>query len=535
MTHAAPTATEKLHLKSLAAARGPRRIARRGTVHFVPDVTSQVSFVSGTPVDAVPRSHIAWKVKQAVAAFDLSALRSKASPLGRHGFDPAFPLAVWLLASLDRVHSASEIARRLQTDQAYRLVAGGHELSASLLRTFRRQNLLLMVACNEQLLQIAYDRGHVDLEQTALDSVRIEADAASASIRMLERSQKLVKQLAPQDTSAMTPEQAERHQKRLAKHQHAVAHCGEMGVTNFSGTDPLAAMMKFPHGGSKPGHRLTTVVAGAAIRFCIAFYLSSKPSDHGLLGPTLEALRARLRRIGVPDDVVVKTAADAGFCNEDDVLVATENSLNIDVVLAQQSFTGLGDVGVKGLFGKNRFVMDGNIVTCPAGTRMQGPHRDGDSILKWFGVGCATCPLRAQCTTAERRTLKQNPKTVAARATLRARMNEPQSRALYDKRGPIVESMYSVLEDAMGFRRVNSRHPATVQTELIMKILAYNLTRLWAAETKKGKPVDDNDGLPHFFWTLPCDDWPVDLIDAVLDFVLELQATNPSSIIQCDP
>jgi len=55
-----------------------------------------------------------------------------------------------------------------------------------------------------------------------------------------------------------------------------------------------------------------------------------------------------------------------------------------------------------GLFAKNRFVIDlgTDMVTCPGAVTV--PIRrghDGDGIA-YFGQGCASCPLRAQCTTA---------------------------------------------------------------------------------------------------------------------------------------
>lgn len=509
-------ATRKFQLEQPSVVRPPRRRPRSNAIHYVPDVASQVDFVHGTPVIAVPPDHVAWKVKKSLELFDLDPLHAKASPLGRHGYHPSHKLGPWLLASITGVKSATELARRLQTDAAYRLLSGGNEISADVLGCFRRENLLFFNLCVNRTIEVAWERGYVDLEETALDSVRLEADAAQASIRTAERSARMVKELSAKDTSELTPERLARHEARLAKHKQAVSHCEEMDVTNYSVTDPLAALMKFPHGGSKPGHRLTTVVAGAAIRFCVGFYLSSKPTDHDLLAPTLEALRDRLDRVGVPSETFVKVAVDAGFCSEQDLKFACSNSLHIDTALAQQSFDGAGHVNAKGMFGKERFQINGDEAICPAGTKMSGPYRDSGSIIKWLGVGCEACPLRAQCTTANARKIRHNPSSAEVREELRRRMEDPDRKALYSKRPPIVESMYSVLEDAMGFRRVSSRHRATVQAEIVMKILAYNLTRLWVADAKKLCRL----------YVLATDAWPEALVAAVVDFLMALQATN---------
>ena len=43
--------------------------------------------------------------------------------------------------------------------------------------------------------------------------------------------------------------------------------------------------------------------------------------------------------------------------------------------------------------------------------------------------------------------------------------------------------MFAYLEDVMGYRRASSRLTATVQAEIWLKILAYNLTRLHTVGT----------------------------------------------------
>ena len=508
------TPAEKLHLSALAASRPKRRVARQTVVAFRVDVSNQVDFIHGTPVDAVPADHVAWKVKKAMELFDFGPIIASASPLGRRGLHPAWVLGPLLLGSLDGRHHATQIAVQLQTNAAYRLVSGGHTMDGSVLRAFRRKNLLFFNDCLDRVIALAAERGYLDLDQTALDSVRLEADASTESFCTLERSTKMVKQLSAADLTGKTAEQIERHQARLGKHEAAVTHCKDMDLTNFSRTDPLAALMKFPHGGARAGHRLTTVVAGTAIRFCIAFFLSSKPTDHNVLPGALVSLRARLRRVGIPDATFVKVAVDAGFCSESDLAVAYANDLNIDVTLSQQSFTGGGAVNAQGLFGKEHFKIEGNNATCPAGKPMSGPFRDGGATISWHGLGCGSCPLRAQCTTGKYRKLRHNPVTAEMRASLTERMTAADRQALYAKRGPIVESMYSVLEDAMGFRRVSSRHRATVQAEIVLKVLAYNLTRLWAADAARR------------FWILDMREWPIELVEAITDFLLDLQATN---------
>lgn len=560
------TESERLALKVSAAARPRRRKARTDVVQFQPDRSAQVDFINGTPVDAVPADHLAHKVKKAIGTYDFGGFDKFGSPLGRTGYDPRHLLGAYMLAAMQGVSSAAEIERRLRTDSAYRLVAGAREISAETLCAFRRKNLMLFCRLDDGLLLDQIEKGNVEFEATAVDSVRLEADVASSSIRTLERSEKVAKELLAKDITDLTPEQTEKHQARLEKHQAAVEHCKSMNVTNFAVTDPQAALMKFPHGGAKAGHRLTTMVAGTAFRFCIAFYLSGRPTDHGVLPPILETVRARLRRLGVSDEVLVKTAADAGFCNEEDLAVAHTNDLNIAVTLAQQTFAGAVGKNALGMFGKDSFKIEGEKATCPAGKVMMGPYKDKDHGrgIKWFGVGCEECRLRDQCTTAKKRKLCHNPATAGLREDLARRMAEPDHKAFLRKRGATVESMYSVLEDTMQYRRVSSRHTATVQAEVVLKVLVYNQSRIWAMEARaakgptrppntggpdggrrngdKGGEADDGagnsgggsgdnggSGLPNnlFFCSIfDVTEWPAALVEVVVDFVLDLEAAN---------
>jgi transposase len=64
-----------------------------------------------------------------VDRLDLSELERQYSSLGRRGLHPGRKLAVLLYASLTGLHECSKIAKAIQTDAAYRLLTGGHDIS----------------------------------------------------------------------------------------------------------------------------------------------------------------------------------------------------------------------------------------------------------------------------------------------------------------------------------------------------------------------------------------------------------------------
>ena len=134
-------------------------------------------------------------------------------------------------------------------------------------------------------------------------------------------------------------------------------------------------------------------------------------------------------------------------------------------------------------------------------------------------------------------------------------MAQPEHKEFFSKRGAIVEPMDSVLEDVMQCRRVSSRHPATVQAEVVLKVLVHNQSRIWAMEaesagrpspgpsaTRAGAGGRAGDGASGgsgagdcaagpdntlcFCSILDVSAWPPARVDAVLDFAIDLQATN---------
>jgi hypothetical protein len=116
-------------------------------------------------------------------------------------------------------------------------------------------------------------------------------------------------------------------------------------------------------------------------------------------------------------------------------------------------------------------------VLCPANKRMLGPRRDGDAH-GYRGDGCEQCPLHASCTPAKQRHLVINWEYEKLKTLMRERMSQEGARTRYLQRMATVEPVFSSLEDAMGFRRVSSRKPGTVTAELLLKLLAHNVSRL---------------------------------------------------------
>ncbi len=372
----------------------------------------------------------------------------------------------------------------METDHAFLLLSGGHRFGVSVLKDFRKDNVEFLQDAVEQSVKLAIEAGLVDLQQIAVDSVRLEADASKKSIRTATRSKKRLEELSAVDTGNLSDEERAEHDAKMHKHQAALERCEEEGRTSHSVTDPLAGLLKFPNGAALPGHRVTVASCGSDVRFVLSVLINAAPNDFGQLEGAVLATRDALLAAGVKPDrhgPWMQIAADPGYLSEADLRFADENRGWVDVLIHQPPPPKKGkNVSADGFFVREDFVIhDDGSATCPAGRRMKGPKKNRDRRM-WTGDGCPSCPLRPRCTDSKCRSLTQNPETDRLHNAMKRRMAEPGAKQRYNQRIATVEPVFSYIEDAMGYRRASSRKPETVTGEILLKVLAYNFSRLAA-------------------------------------------------------
>jgi Transposase DDE domain len=286
------------------------------------------------------------------------------------------------------------------------------------------------------------------------------------------------------DTRTLEADAREKHAAKVEKHTEAVRRCEAEERRSVVLTSPAAGLMQFPEGSYLPGHRLTAVTCGTRARLVVAAHLGYEGSDAGLLGPALHEACGVLHKAGMPLPTRPQAAADAGYCYKDDLLFAAAARSCLDVLVRETGDRGVlaGGQAESGLFTRQHFTLDeaARTVTCPAGRRMRtppGPQPNG--LWHYRGEGCATCALRPRCTRAKQpRTVAVDWEAERAKRLMHERMALPGATERYHQRMGCVEPVFGFLQDAMGFRRVSSRHPGAVLGEVLLKLLAYNVSRL---------------------------------------------------------
>ena len=134
-----------------------------------------------------------------------------------------------------------------------------------------------------------------------------------------------------------------------------------------------------------------------------------------------------------------------------------------------------------GLFTKDRFDidLDHDTVTCPNGVTT--PIRrgtDGAGTAR-FGMACAGCPLRAQCTTSQAGRTVTVSAYEAELARARTRQSDPAWQADYTATRPKVERKIGhLMRRKHGGRRARMRGLAKVAADFALLAAAVNLARL---------------------------------------------------------
>lgn len=473
-----------MSLSSPVSTRTPRRRTRRDPKpRFKSDRRRQLDGIRGCPELLLAGGHPARDIRRFVETLDLSAIENEYSSLGRHGHDPRCVLAVWLYASQIGLHHATKVARACATDAAMLFLSGGHAIAAGTLKRFRQKRGALLHSLLAETVRIAHAEGLIAVEELATDSMRLRAHASTHEVGTVKRSKKRLRELEAVDRSALSVKQSRIHAAKLARHRIVLEQCASQDRTNVVLTNDSAALMKFPHGAALPGHRITATAAGVSERIIVSVLVDASTNDDGKLESAVVDARAVLMQAGVPVEKM-QLAADAGYFCETDLEFASKNRTWVDVLISEGASTDGGPIaqGRKGYFDRSLFkILDDGRAICPADRLMTKPRLMSDGRTQWSGVGCNTCDLQPQCTTRKRRSLTADLNLEKVRNEMRTRMSEAGAAERYAKRIATVEPAFASIEDNMGFRRASSRHATTIVAEVLLKVVAHNLSRITAA------------------------------------------------------
>lgn len=286
--------------------------------------------------------HPARSVWAFVQGLDLSALygqiKSVQGGRGAPAIDPAILVALWLLATVEGVGSARELARLCERDDAYRWICGGVGVNHHSLSDFRTGQEAWLDAQLTASIVSLMDQQLVKLDVVSQDGMRVRASAKAASFRRRDKLARLqaqaeaqvqaLKQELQEDAGASSRRKqaareraARERQQRLAKALDVMkkikppkqpkaskrrgnkdddpgAGGGQPKAAaepRVSTTDAEARVMKMADGGFRPAYNVQLAV-DAETHLIACVEVVNTGSDMGLMAPMHQALQRRYDR-----------------------------------------------------------------------------------------------------------------------------------------------------------------------------------------------------------------------------------------------
>jgi transposase len=427
---------------------------------FRPCASDQSLLFPPSPRDWLPDGHLAFFIAETVAVLNLDGFYAPYEGDGRRNqpFDPQMMVTVLLYAYATGTFSSRRIARKLEEDVAYRMLAGGNFPAHRTIAEFRQQHLAAFEALFVQVVQIAQETGVVQLGALAIDGSKVKANASKHKAmsygRMRDEATRLHAEIAaltaqagacdaaedaahgPDVRGDELPAELQRREDRLAKIAAAKARLEarqaaddrEKGRTpdderksggrpftrdfgvppddaqdNF--TDPESRIMKTSAGFDQCYNAQLAVAEGSQL--IIATGLTACAGDVGELLPLIDQAHATL---GAPPTEVL---ADAGYRAEATFLALETRGLTAYISLGREPQP-----------------------TVARHLAQAGTHRMADRLQTEVG------------------------------------------RARYRRRKAIVEPVLGWIKAALGFRRFSMRGVAQARGEWTLACLAVNLKRL---------------------------------------------------------
>lgn len=182
---------------------------------FRPCAPDQSLLFPPSPRDWLPEGHLAFFIADTVAALDLKAVYAPYEGDGRRNqpFDPQMMVTVLLYAYATGTFSSRRIARKLEEDVAYRVLAAGNFPAHRTIAEFRQQHLAAFEALFVQVVKIAREAGVVQLGALAVDGSKVKANASKHKAmsygRMRDEETRLREQIAALTAQAEASDAAE--------------------------------------------------------------------------------------------------------------------------------------------------------------------------------------------------------------------------------------------------------------------------------------------------------------------------------------
>lgn len=447
--------------------------------------------------DWVPPDHPARFIRDFVDILDLDEMgfKVKNNLDGRPSYSEDLLLKVMLYCYLKRVRSFRMMEEACRDNMALIWLTGNNVPDHNTIWRFVRDNKSALKEVYRKTVKVALKADLVGMVVHAVDGTKIRSRGSNESLWSRGEVEELLKKLDESIDETLEgfseiddnefdyhlPDDLTERGKLQERLKAALAAMDETERTSHSETDPESRIMK-NDGRLEPGYNAQAVVEGKN-GLIVAEDVVNEESDKFLLTPMIDEV---VENTGHASE---ETLADAGYYSSKELAEAEEKKYS---VLVNPNPVAEGE------FHWSRFRIDreNDCVYCPLGTKLvfsyidrtREPHR-----RVYLCKECRKCDRRWDCSKSKHqgRKIKLLPNQEVLSRN-HERLRDPILKDLLRKRKMIIEPVFGVIKECMGFRRWTYFGLEAVKVQWSMVCAAYNLKKLmrfWKDGRLKMLPV----------------------------------------------
>jgi len=421
--------------------------------------------------------HLAWFTIDAVSQMDLSEFYTayRNDGWGAAAYDPSMMVAVLLYAYCRGIRSSRKIARALEEDVGFRVVAANQQPDFRTICRFRAEHEEELERLFVQVLRLCQEAGLVKLGVVALDGAKVAANAALDANRGYEVIEEEVRQMlaearqvdaeedqlfGPERRGDELPEGLGRRVERLKRLEEAKARLERESAEKAQAAQEHITQRQAEEvatGKKKRGRKPRKV----------------EPT------PPMEAKA----NITDPDSRIMKTRQGyvqgynaQAIVSQDQIIVAVGVTQEANDVQQMKPMLGILERNLEaaGIEGRPRTALadagywsEANVIACSSAG---GPELLVATTKDW----------------KQRKALRERgcprgriPKKLSLRERMERKLLTRRGRALYKMRGVLVEPVLGQVKEGQSFRRFMRRGLQAAGCEWSLMGTTHNLLKLW--------------------------------------------------------
>ena len=438
--------------------------------------------------DFVPQDHPVRVIDAFVDSLDLAQLgfsKVAAEATGRPPYAPDHLLKLYIYGVQNQVRSSRKLQREAERNVEVLWLIDRVKPSYKTIADFRKDHAKAIVGACRAFTQFCRGQALIAGEVVAVDGTKVQAVASRKKVvtpKALDKQIAAIERQIAEHLKAMDEADAQEEQEpaerldvkaallaleeQRARIQRQAEAMAKEGLSQRVIGEEEARLMRTAHHGPQAAYN-AQIAVDAKHDLIVAFDLTSDGNDQRQLYPM--AVQAK-EALGAAELTVI---ADTGYSNG-------EHGERCEAAQITAIAPRPETVNPKGeaLFSRDAFAYEaGNdSYRCPAGQTL-ALHRVSQSEQKkeyWNAKACRDCPLKPQCTKADKRSIVRSFYEGAREAMHQRARSDPAWMRL---RMSLVEHPFGTMKAMMGYPRFLLRGSTKAKAEFALVALGYNLKR----------------------------------------------------------